>query len=95
MLFGHETVINQISTTQLVQLRAGVLTPGQPVTRARRKHARGRLRHGRVGDHDEAVSSRDVNLILRQHEQPKTIRLRSAEERWGHKVQQYCTYVYL
>ena len=45
---GTETVSNQASITQLVQLTVDLLTPAQLAARARRKHAQGRPRHTRA-----------------------------------------------
>ena len=65
VFFGHETVINQVSTTQLVQLTADVLTPGQPQPGHGASTPEAAPDTVGIGDHDEAVSSRQVNLISR------------------------------
>ena len=62
--------MNPVSTTQLVQSTAGVLTRDQAAAKARCTPETARDIVG-VGDHDEAVLSREVNFIPRYHEQRK------------------------
>ena len=66
-IFDYETDMNQLPTTRLVELTAGVLTPSQSAARARCKHARPEAAANtfKVGDHDETLLYRDVNRFSR------------------------------
>ena len=54
----------------------------------------------RVGEHDEEVADREVDLVARKHEKTKKKRVRKVEERSQHNISnivltQICSYWYV